>query len=176
MKNKIKQLVNIYTNEKLKEAKKDYYKVVNELNKELYKDVVQMYDTFITQFYAYKTTSYIRHGQTVPGTQTGESLFRAQDFRIGGNYYNPTLIINFAPNDMGTTYQYDSAENVFDYVMHGIRFPYFNNLLNWTGTYRGKYFSYRGIPQHAFQLFGDTFNEIAERGFRKKWSKTKWGH
>ena len=174
--NRFKQLINAYANEKLKEAKKDYYKIVNELNKELYQDVVQMYDTFITQFYTYKTTSYIRHGQTMPGTQTGESLFRAQNFRIGGNYYNPTLIVDFTPNDMGVSYQYDSAEGVFSYVMHGIRFPYFENSSNWIGTYKGKYFSYRGIPEHAFLLFGDTFDEIAEKGFRKKWSKTKWGH
>ena len=175
MANKLKQLVNAYTNEKLKEAKKDYYMIVNELNKELYQDVVQMYDSFITQFYLYKTTSYIRHGQTVPGTLSGESLFRAQDFRIGGNYYKPSLIVDFIPNDMNTKYQYDTSASVFNYVMHGVRFPYYD-AMSWIGEYRGKHFSFKGTPQHAFQLFGDTFNEIAEKGFRKRWIKTQWGH
>jgi len=174
--NKLGKLLKDYVDNQLKDAKKDYNKVINELNNELYKEMIDMYDTFIDQFYSYKTTSYIRHGQTKPGTQTGVSLYRAQNISIGGNYYNPKLIVDFRPSDMNVSYEWDEAPDVFNYVMYGIRFPYFNNSSNWIGKYEGKYFSFKGTPMHAFQLFNDTFDEIAEKGFREKWAKTKWGH
>ena len=174
--NKLGKLLNDYVNGQLKEAKKDYKKVVNELNKELHEELVNMYDTFIDQFYSYKTTSYIRHGQTKPGTQSGESLYRAQNITMRGGSYNPRLLVNFSPEDMDVSYRFDSAPDVFNYVMYGIRFPYFDNASNWIGEYHGKYFSFKGTPKHAFQAFNDNFNEIAEKGFREKWAKTRWGH
>lgn len=175
MPNKIKEIVNDYVKEKMKLMKKDYYKIQYELNNDLYKEVSNMYDAFIDQFYSYKTTSYIRHGERMAGTCVGSSLYRANDIKTGGNYFKPKLIINFTPEEINEKYQYDSQESIFNYVMHGIRFPYYNSM-KWRGNFKGKYFEFSGTPSHAFQLFDAQFDDIAEREFRKRWKNTNWGN
>lgn len=154
--------------------KKDYKIAVNHTNRELYKEIVKMYDSFITQFYEYKTSVYIRHGQSAPGTGTGENLFRGQQIKIlSDNTDSPELSIFYDGTDMIDEYKFDYAENVLRFVMAGIRFPYWNSM-TWSGYYYGKYFQYSGNLQHAFDLFESTFDDIAEKVFYPKWYSLGW--
>ena len=68
----------------------------------------------------------------------------------------------------GKNYKYDSTDAVFDYVMSGTRYPYFNPM-DWTGSYHGKYFSCAGTLQTAFAYFDVMFEDIAWKAFLTKW-------
>lgn len=139
--------------------------VVNEYNKainKLKKEAEKMYDSFIDQFYLYRTKSYIRHGQTRPGTGNGINLYRGQHIRVETKTFQGfrinKLIIDFNGSDMESKrYKYDSADQVLDYVMSGIRFTHeFENgkwEMTWEGNYDGEYYS--SLNKNMKQAFDD---------------------
>lgn len=176
MKNEYQKYLDKYVNNKMRGFNKDFNRIVNEVNDELYNEVIKMYDKLIDDFYSYKTTSYIRHGESKPGTGRGITLYRGQDFKkIRG--IAPKLILNVNPNILSSgerQYQHDPAERVFDTVMYGIRFPFGQSASTWVGEYQGKYFSFKGTPDSIFNNFDRWFNQIAETIFYQKLSKTKW--
>lgn len=183
---KINKLINNYSKQVIKQAGKDIDKIINEVNDELYDEVIRMYDSLIDQFYAYKTSSYIRHGETRPGTGMGMNLYRANNI-LKKNGRNPMLIIQINANDMESGYQHNTKSEVLDYVLSGIRFPFDGTRIDKDGQrspiadfgasnlkYRGKYFSYSGNINSIFKKFDNDFKNISSNIFYSKWRKTKW--
>ncbi|MBQ0036431.1 MAG: hypothetical protein KBT35_05895 [Firmicutes bacterium] len=155
-----------------KKAENVWEEAINYTYKEMYNEAWKMYDSFIDQFYEYSTKSYIRHGQSKPGTGIGINLYRGNNIRLKTGF-TPSLNIEFNASDMESGYQYDSAETVLNNVMHGYRFPYFRPMY-WEGKYNGKYFHYTGTPERAFYHFENQFNNIAIEIFRKKCKQLGW--
>ena len=163
-----RQIINDYK----REIKKDLIDVANYTNEEMYQTAIEMYDTFIEQYYDYPTTTYIRHGESKPGTQHGINLYRAQDIKKKSGD-NPELTIHFSPSDMQGGYQHGTPEDVFQNVMNGIQGapPYW--FISWRGEYFGDYFSYSGDPARAFDVFEKNFIKIAKPIFMKRWDKIR---
>lgn len=168
---------------------KDVDKAIRYVNNEMYDEAVKMYDTFIDQFYSYKTTSYVRHWEGVPGTCEGQNLYFGKDIRKYTKH--PKLVINL-PNDAGYVsngggqekepmtddYRYNTAREVLEYVFEGVRFPDTfeykiwkdrgeNSLMTWEGRFKGNYFYYNGTMENAFNKFNGDFDKIAMRAVRK---------
>lgn len=156
--------------------RQDYYPTINYTNEQMYKEATRMYDTFINQFYSYPTTSYIRHGETKPGTGRGINLYRGQQIRKLGTSKNPMLEISFSGSDMEGGYEYASPTEVLEGVMNGLRFYSPNGLfgIEWSGSYDGKYFSYAGSMRDAFDQFGKDFKKISRNIFMEQWHKIGW--
>ena len=150
---------------------------------ELYKVAIKMYDSFIDQYYAYKTRSYVRHGETKPGTCVGINLYRAQQFKIKNSTYTenftdragkkttinltmklntPTFSTNISAEDMEDHNYYDPAEEVLDLVVNGIRgVPDRGWWIPWMGSYTGKYFSTgKTTMAKAFETFDNYFDDM----------------
>lgn len=168
--NNINNVLNKYVNKKVKEVKKEFKKVVVSVNKELAKEASRMYDSFIDQYYSYKTRSYIRHGETKPGTGVGINLYRANN--ILENTQRDSFIISINSNDMESkNYKKNTAEFVLDNVIAGYRGVPGYWFKEWIGTYEGKYFSYTGTIDKAFKYFNEyvvpevIIQEWHKRGF-----------
>lgn len=173
MKSKIDSIVDDYMYAISDIIDKDIDKSIRHANNEMYNEANKMYDTFITQFYKYKTKYYIRHWEGIPGTQQGYNLFLGKDIRKDSKHSK--LIIN-SPSDflyksngggqysepMSDDYKIDSARDVLESVMSGYRFPHFSNPMVWKGSYKGKYFKYDGEMGEAFNKFNTYFDDIAE--------------
>lgn len=137
----------------------------NKAMKKLKREAEKMYDSFIDQFYSYKTRSYVRHGQTRPGTGTGINLYRGQQIRIEKTKHNgftlDNLVIEFNGLDMESKkYRYNTADEVLDYVMNGIRFTHkFESdwTMTWEGNYDGEYYS--SLNQNMKQAFDGFINK-----------------
>ena len=142
-------------------------KAINYTYRELYKTATEMYDTFIDQYYRYKTKSYIRHGESHPGTMRGINLYRGQQikFRPG---LTPILNIRFSGDDM-EDYEHNSPDEVLSMVMRGIRgVPKRGWWETWDGSYSGRWFSFSGTMVNAFNTFEDRFEDMEEYIFFKK--------
>lgn len=172
MSNVLRAIAEEYRRRQRKKVKGDIIRASIYTRDEMYDEAVKMYDTFIDQFYAYETTSYIRHGQSKPGTGSGENLYRGQRIRKYGGNLNPRLSIEFSGADMQGGYARNTAGEVLESVMSGIRFPF--REMTWSGEYRGKHFSYAGEPQRAFDIFERNFDIIAETIFMDKWLEFGW--
>jgi len=163
----INKSLNKYVNKKVKEVRKEFRKTIRDVNKELVKEASRMYDTFIDQYYSYKTKSYIRHGETRPGTGVGINLYRANDIRA---INNRSFILDINSHDM-EGYKKDSSEFVLNNVLEGYRGIPGYWLQEWVGTYEGKYFSYTGTIRKAFEYFNEyvvpevVIQEWHKRGF-----------
>lgn len=150
---------------------------------ELYKEAERMYDSFIDQFYAYETKSYIRHGETRPGTCRGINLYRGQQFELKNKVYTKSFIdkvgekatvnltlrlntpifsTNISAQDMEYRKYHDSAEEVLELVTNGIRgVPDKGWWIPWMGSYEGKYFSTgRTTMAKAFEMFDNYFDDM----------------
>ena len=150
-----------------KEAIQVWNEAINYTYKELYDEAWKMYDTFINQFYAYKTKSYIRHGETKPGTGMGSNLYRGQQITLKPGF-NPSLSIEFSGEDM-EKYRHNSTDEVLKMVMSGIRgVPSKRWWTTWKGSYNGTYFSFSGEMINAFNTFENYFYDIANVIFSKK--------
>ena len=171
--NKINKMLNKYVDDTIKLASKDIDRIINDVNKDLYKETIKMYDSIIDQFYFYKTTSYIRHGETRPGTGMGINLYRANNITYKEGK-SPSLTVNINSDDMEGGYENPSKEDVFEYITSGVRFPFgkvppANNL-----EYKGKYFSYKGSINSIFMQLDNDYKDISSDMFYKRWKKTKW--
>ena len=168
----------------LKRAESDFMKCARRINTDICKDVKKMYETFIEQFYAYKTTSYIRHFEGRPGTGQGENLkYPEEGIRVDNRAsHSPKLYIEFWSDEMSNTppYQHHTPEGVLFCVMHGIRFATQRGYVMTADTnfnYDGKYFSYSGeTMQRAFDIFGENWDDISSNAFYSIWDEyvSKW--
>lgn len=171
-KNNLNKTIDYYINDIMKQVDKDINKAVNKTNNALYKEACDMYKKFIDDFYSYKTSSYIRHGESWAGTQEGNSLYDAIDIRKKTTWNNPSLSV-FMPGDTGYNigkynsykYEYDTPYEVVNEVVSGMRFPHYSFINNinssWTGRYKGKFFQYEGTMKNAFDTFNNYFDVIA---------------
>lgn len=159
----LNKMMKEYVSEAMKEVEKDISAAIRYANNELFEEADKMYKSFIKQFYNYKTTSYIRHWEGVPGTKEGQNLYLGEYIKKH-NGWHPTLNIRF-PEDIGYSnnmnggYQHDTPDDVLTYVAHGYRFPY---QFKWRGTYLGKYFEYSGTMKDAFDEFDNRFDDLAK--------------
>ena len=160
----------------MKKFDKDFPIAANYANDKMYEEAWKMYDSFIDQYYqGYATHTYIRHGETKPGTRHGINLYRGSQIRRKGKgTKNPSLIIEFSGEDMEDDYQYDSADFVLQNVMAGYRGIPGYWIESWGGTYDGKYFQYSGTPERAFDIFNEQYNNIMMPIFFEKWRSLGW--
>lgn len=156
----------------IKAAKKDAIKAANVAIDEMYKESQKMYDSFIDQYYNYKTKSYIRHGETRPGTKRGINLYRGNKIEKE-NGDDPIIDILYDASDM-EGYRRTSPDFVLESVMRGYRGVPWGQWNNWEGTYNGKYFSYTGTPKDAFDMLNEKFDDIASNIFNEEIIKLGW--
>lgn len=169
----------------MKQARNDFIDCAKKINPKMRKEALNMYKTLIQQFYEYKTTSYIRHGEPFAGTQEGTNLLAGGDdskitIRNNGKK-SPTLNIAFSAEGMQGGYEYDTPEHVLDSVMHGIRFPfgfstnggkrYDPMMVNpRTMEYKGTYIHFNGGTIYdAFMQFDKEWNNISSKAFYSLW-------
>lgn len=144
----IEQAINRFVNSYGKYVADEHNKAIKILKREAEK----MYDKFLDQFYSYKTRSYIRHGQSRPGTGNGINLYRGQQIKIKRKAHKDfnidILDISFDGSEMESKrYQHHSADEVLGFVMDGWRF--INTELDdpkstamaWRGSFKGEYYS-----------------------------------
>ncbi len=173
----------------IEQVKNDIPVAMDYMVDELQREATNMYNSLITQFYLYKTTSYIRHWEGHPGTMKGSNLYYAFHARKLHKNGLPYLFIRIDAEDMADGYKLDKKEDVLDYVLAGKRWPYEFTRENdageevpsmskedttWSGTYQGKYFSYRGVPNEIFDSFFENFENIATPIFFSKFHELGW--
>ncbi len=144
---------------------------------ELLSETKKMYNSLIAQFYDYETRSYIRHFEGKPGTRTGSNIYYAFHAKKRHKGVYPYLSISIDADDMAGGYEYNSPEEVMDLVLKGVRWPLSlgrMKRMEWTGSYQGKYFSYRGTPYQIFDSFFENFENIATPIFFKKFNDLGW--
>ena len=156
--------------------------------KELEEEARNMYDSFIEQYYKYKTKYYYRHNAGV-GTCWGDNLYYGSwgkgdrginivfsEEKKGFKMYK--FYTNFSGDLMAGGYEYNTPDEVLSQVMRGIRgVPELEDGKEgwwepWIGSYNGKYFSYGGIMKKAFNCFDDNFEQLQREIFNKHIMKT----
>lgn len=171
----------------LTQAKNDFKKCAARVNNEMHKEVIDLYDTLIEQFYKYHTTSYVRHWEGVPGTEQGQNLYFGigkNDRFIVKNNKQLTLKVSFSGEDMGGGYEYHTPDEVLNYVMNGARFVMPNGTLAQTMLvnpstmeYHGKYFHFsNGTIAQAFEKFDKEWKDNSANAFYSMWGEyvNKW--
>ena len=165
----------------MRKAKKDFRSCASITNNNMFEEITEMYDILIDQFYKYKTTSYIRHWEGVPGTMQGQALKFGKHFsKDNHGKKSPKLIIDFSGAGMeaeGVEYQYHTPDQVLNYVMNGARFVLLNMTLAQTMivdpstiVFHGKYFSYDGgTIRGAFDKFRTEWDSISRKAFYSLW-------
>ena len=177
----LRTVIEKYKKKKKEELLRDFVKVANLTNNEMYDEMNYMYDSFIRQFYAgYLTEVYIRHGEGDPGTGTGVNLYKGKNQikRRGGA--SPSLIIEFTGEDM-ENYHRDSADTVLAQVMMGIRFPFsrnggLSNPMTWHGVYRSSLLNktYDTTMENAFNDIINNFDDTVAPVFWGHWIDSGW--
>lgn len=177
----MEKAINDFVDNEMITVEKDIEKAIRYTNNELYEEAHNMYVFFIDDFYKYKTKSYIRHWEGIPGTMQGQNLYFGEDIRK--NSKHPKLVINtpfdvFYKSNGGGQYRdimygYKNGEReispqiVLSNVYEGIRFP-FNKKMEWkTPKYKGKYFESIGNMKDSFDLFNNKFDDMAEKIINK---------
>ena len=164
----------------IKIAMRDFYKCARRTNNILYNDVTNMYNTLITEFYKYHTTSYIRNWELFTGTEEGQALYFGGDFRKDNdNRISPRLYIDFSGDRMdaeGAKHQHHSNQQVLDYVMSGIRFIVPGTTKGMmtvdpsTMSFHGTAFHFAGgTIQEAFDKFDRDFPDLSADVFYRMW-------
>lgn len=182
-----KELVNIlneYVKEEMSKLKREAYKVINNITNELYKESIKMYDSFIDQFYKYKTQSYKRHDDGI-GTMTGVSLYRASNIKFhenrkGLSFFELDIDVpdSYYTDYPDFDYKGDSPTQVYEYIIQGHRFnPRFDNYFKgkhmetiFKGSYNGIYFkSGNNVTiKEAFDKFVKDYDSISGKLFENR--------
>lgn len=174
-----------YIDYRLETVRQKALEAANYTVDELYAETTKMYDKFIEIYYSYITRAYIRHEQGRPGTGQGINLYRGTQIKKGGSN-DPFLDIKFDASDMAG-YKRCSADFVLNYVLKGYRSTGFvgnttfanfpsddtatSGWTKWSGSYSGKYFSYSGSPEEAFNAFEKDFDDIAGKIYKEEFDK-----
>lgn len=159
-------------NEIVESTMKDASKAIQHTYKTMYREAVELYDTYIEEFYSYRTKVYVRHFEPSPGTGEGSNLYYGKKIKLSGRK-NLKLSIDFSGEEMAGGYQYDAPDTVLKKVMQGTRFelPRGGRKLTWSGNYHGRYFNYMGTMENAFQEFFTRFDDIATDIFIYQWHR-----
>ena len=178
MADEVDKLINEIVDYYVQKAEEDFPIASTFANNEMYDELNKMYDSFIRQFYRYETQSYIRHWEGSPGTKTGTNLYYGNQIKKRMSYGLPYLEIDFDARNMAG-YRRDSADTVLNQVMsgelqvHGSK-GYVVYSREWTGSFRGKYFSYTGKMDDAFSRFYDKYEDHYLSAFMIKWRQLGW--
>lgn len=175
MNNKISDLIDEVVNIRMESIKQDLDESIRYTNTKMKKEAVNMYKSFIDEFYEYETSSYIRHGELRPGSREGNNLYNSMDIRSNSRNNKLSIYLPFDlgyENHMEGGYRIDQDPSMVAFlVTEGIRFPYRNSKNNnfnpyWQirKGYRGNYFKFNnGTIREAFDLFNNEFDYIAEK-------------
>lgn len=162
--------------------------IEKECTKELYKEAVKIYESFITQFYSYPTKSYIRHGESTRGTGKGHSLYFAQNFTKEEDAHQFSFDISFSADEMRKApgmekgeYPGSSVETVLKNVLSGYRFRNTfkkadgstrKKVMTWRGSYNDDLFDIdKATIYQAFEHFENTYDDMWIKIYKEKWSK-----
>lgn len=171
----LRKIANEYKKQGKEELMRRYYAISNKINTELEKEMIDMFNKFIHDYYTFHTKRYIRHGQSSPGTETGINLYKANQIsKTSGK--RPTLTIDFSAENMAGGYVKDDPDTVLGQVLEGVQglYPYWYQP--WVGSYSGKYYSTDGDMQMqaAFDDFGYKFENISRTMFYEQWHRLGW--
>ena len=168
----------------LGKAQKDFHSCANRANNIIHKEVTDMYDTLIEQFYLYKTTSYIRNWEFVPGTMEGQALkFGKKFWKDNDNRISPRLYIEFSGAEMdrqGAKHQHNTNDQVLNMVLDGARFKLqlgdsLHNVMTYDTSqmhYEGKYFRFsNGTIREAFDKFDREWEDTSRDVFYSMWGE-----
>jgi len=162
-------------NEYVDKFEEDFYIVSNETNEIFFDEANKIYNSFIKEYYKYKTKSYIRHWEKKPGTGKGTNLFYGNQNKIHRGL-DPYFEIMFDASKMKDDYQHDDAETVLQQVMEGTRGvpPYWTEPWDNAGKpYKTKYFEFTGNLMDAYYHFLDNYNDKMTSVFMRKWKKRR---
>ena len=151
------------------------YEITNNFPRIMEQEAKDLFNSMITQFYKYHTTSYIRHWECRPGTEEGQNLFYA--FHITKKHSDRLEYFDISMNasDMAGGYRRHSKEDVFNYVYEGVRFSYKKKRMTWSGSYNGKYFACQNCTlEEAFQKFFGEYEDTIIPVFMDKWRSLGW--
>ena len=154
----------------LKQLKSDITDAVKKADlmtlQELKKEAFNMYNKLIRDYYEYPTQCYIRHGQSEPGTRTGENLYRANDIHIEGR----TLVLATNYKNMETGYRRHGRDTVLEMVKSGQRYAgRRHDPVPWSGDFIGEYITLNHTYiNEAFEDFEDNFADMYDRIFDDK--------
>lgn len=164
--------------------------IEKECTKELYKEAVKIYESFITQFYSYRTKSYIRHGESTRGTGKGHSLYFAQNFIKEEDAHQFSFDIGFSADEMRRApdmdkreYQHGDVESVLNDILSGYRFKHIfegsdgktkRKVMRWSGKYYDDLFDIdKATVYQAFEQFDKTYDDMWIKLYSRKWKEVK---
>lgn len=160
------QLFMEYMNQFFKERKQELEilveNVVNTAMDYLFELAVDMYDSFIQQYYRKPTKKYIRHYTGRSGVNYGYNLYEGKNIEFNSG----VIDIEFSGKNMADYYigkRFNcSADLVLEKVMAGWRGIPGKHGTRWTGSFDNYYFSQHNVTMDkAFSLFDNEFNNIA---------------
>ena len=153
----------------------DFVVAANHTTRLMEQEAKDLFNSMITQFYKYHTTSYIRHWEGRPGTEEGQNLFSAFHMKKKHSGNLEYFDISMNANDMAGGYRRHSKGQVFNYVYEGVRFSYKKSHMTWSGSYNGKYFSCQNCTlESAFHKFFDEYEDMIIPVFMNKWRSLGW--
>lgn len=179
------KLVEKITEEIIEESKT----ALDKTAEELCKDMSEIFDKCIDEFYKYETKSYYRH-DTGRGTGTGMNLYRANQFRLnyGTDDHVKSVHIGWNANDMAPYTSWKdrnkkshpvSADYVLKNTMNGIRgledkyvdrgyAPYDNHWSVDNLTTKRNYFGkLSGTPNEIFDNIESQWKTVRKKVFNK---------
>ena len=138
---------------------------------ELKKEASNMYNKLIRDYYEYETQCYIRHGQSEPGTGTGENLYRANNIRVQGG----KLYIETDYKKMETGYRRHGRNTVLEMVKSGQRYAgRRHDPVPWFGDFLGNYITLsHTYINEAFEDFENNLDDMYNRIFLDKMTSLK---
>lgn len=173
----VESIVKEFVSEYVAEEEDNINDSIKRASKIMLDEINNMYHSFIEQFYSsYTTTSYIRHGTSKPGVGYGYALYRANRSRVSGTKH-PVIHIDIAGSYMQESYEYHSADEVFDFVSDDIRFTAggivkgkynadrkgqpWQFTMGWHGSYYGRYFDFDCSIEEAFDSLVTNWDKYA---------------
>lgn len=169
----IDSILDDYINGLLEKFDNDFTRVANEVNELYFKEINKIYDSFIKQFYSYKTKAYVRHWEQFTGTKKGTNLYYGNQNKIHKGR-DPYFEIEYSGDKMAGGYEHNSPEEVLSGVAMGIRGVYPFWYKSWTGVYNSRYFKYRGTLDGAYYTFLEEYDSMMTPVFMRRWKKAGW--
>lgn len=179
----IDKLIDEKIDKVLDKMEKDFVDITNEINDIYFKEANKIYDHYMTQYYKYRTKSYIRHWEGKPGTGKGANLFYGKNFKIHRGK-NPYFELEVNSSKMADDYQHNSAFDVLTQIMAGANIIYGSDgyqvwerdfgVHGWTGVYSSRYFKYKGTLDETLYELIYTYNKKIYPLFKTRWKKRGW--
>lgn len=175
----IDKLIDEKINALLEKFDKDFVSTANYATKQMKKEIIDVYNSMITQFYKYHTKSYIRHWEGRPGTEEGQNLYsglRIIDHHSGRfNWF----VAKIDAKEMVGGYQHHSKNKVLNFVYSGTRFEtkQGGRAMTWVGSYESDYLSVNDVTlKQAFHQFFENYGENFSKVFYSRWKSLGHGN